>query len=92
MAEKLDGSFSGLWTCELCGHTGTDCTCEHFARNWTRGKDKTLSDAEIMAVFWYQDLIVNRAIDAAYPWGTSPEVDLEIERGGTIARLGGIEW
>lgn len=92
MADKLDGSFSGLWTCDLCGKTGTECTCEHFARNDTRGRDKTLSDAEIMAIFWYQDLIVNLAVDKAYPWGTSPEIDLEIERGYTIGRLGGIEW
>lgn len=90
--DKLDGSFSGLWTCELCSKTGTDCTCEHFDRGYAHGKDKTLSDAEIMAEFWHQDLIVNRAIDAAYPWGTSPDVDKEVERGAAIARIGGIEW
>lgn len=92
MADKLDGSFSGLWTCELCSKTGDECTCEHFDRGYAHGPDKTLTDAEIMAIFWYQDLIVNWAIDRAYPWGTSPEVDTETERGETIARLGGIEW
>ena len=61
--DKLDGSFSGLWTCELCGKTGTECTCEHFARNGTarsRGY-KTLTDAEIMAEYWRGELIKYRA-------------------------------
>jgi hypothetical protein len=53
MADKLDGSFSGLWTCELCGKTGTDCTCEHFDRGFARGKDKTFTDAELAAETWY---------------------------------------
>lgn len=53
MAKALDGSFSGLWTCELCGKTGTDCTCEHFAR-WGSawGPHKHLTDAEIAAEYW----------------------------------------
>lgn len=53
MAKELDGSFSGLWSCELCGKTGTACTCEHFSRwggGW--GSDKELWDAELAAEYW----------------------------------------
>lgn len=58
MSNKLNGSFSGLWTCEICGHTGAECTCEHFAR-WGGGvgPDKTLSGPEIMAEFWRGQMI-----------------------------------
>jgi hypothetical protein len=58
MSDKLDGSFSGLWTCELCGHTGAECTCEHFARGtWARGPDKTLSEAEMASEYWRGQMI-----------------------------------
>ena len=89
---KLDGSFSGLWTCELCGKTGTACTCEHFSR-WGSawGPRKRLTDAEAMAEFWHQDLVVIRAVDRAYPWGSSQEVETESERFATVARIAGIE-
>lgn len=55
MSDKLDGSFSGLWSCELCGKTGTACTCEHYQRDgnvW--GKSKEFSNAEAAAEFWHQ--------------------------------------
>ena len=48
--DRLDGSFSGLWSCELCGGVGAECTCEHFSRGggaW--GPNKELSDAELAA-------------------------------------------
>ncbi len=53
MTKQLDGSFSGLWTCELCGHTGAACTCEHFSR-WggAWGPRKHLTDAETAAEYW----------------------------------------
>lgn len=50
---QLDGSFSGLWSCELCGYSGFLCRCEHFNRGtgaW--GRDKTLTGAEIAAEYW----------------------------------------
>lgn len=53
MSDKLNGSFSGLWTCELCGKTGTACTCEHFNRGtgaW--GRLKTLTEPETAAEYW----------------------------------------
>jgi hypothetical protein len=53
MSNKLDGSFSGLWTCELCGKTGVECTCEHFARNATQGRNKQFLDSELAAELWY---------------------------------------
>lgn len=94
MAEKsqLDGSFSGLWTCELCGKTGTDCTCEHFDRGYARGPDKTLSDAELMAEVWYQEVRGYRAVDRAYPYGNSPEVEREAEISVTLERIAGFEY
>ncbi len=51
--DKLDGSFSGLWSCELCGHTGAECRCEHFAR-WGGGvgPNKELTGPEIAAEMW----------------------------------------
>ena len=55
MSDRLDGSFSGLWTCELCGRTGVECTCEHFSRGggaW--GPDKEFSDAELAAEAYRQ--------------------------------------
>jgi len=54
MSKELNGSFSGLWTCELCGKTGTDCTCEHYDRGYAWGHDKTLSDAELSAEAYRQ--------------------------------------
>ena len=60
MTDKLTGSFSGLWSCEICGETGTGCTCEHFARNSTRGRDKTLSDAELAAEYYRGQIIKYR--------------------------------
>ncbi|UDL16672.1 hypothetical protein SEA_ATUIN_279 [Arthrobacter phage Atuin] len=63
MADKLDGSFSGLWTCELCGKTGTDCTCEHFSRDFpTWGKRKTFSDAELSAELWHAIVLFNGSV------------------------------
>lgn len=50
---QLNGSYSGLWSCDLCGHTGAACRCEHFNRGtgaW--GPDKRLSDAEMAAEQW----------------------------------------
>lgn len=93
MAKQLDGSFSGLWTCELCGKTGAECTCEHFAR-WGvgRGPDKTLTDAELMAEVWHQYIRGYRAVDRAYPWGDSPEVEREAEISVTLERIAGFEF
>jgi len=88
MTKELNGPFSGLWTCELCGKTGTDCTCEHFSR-WggAWGRDKTLTNSELMAEYWHQDLEVIRAVDRAYPWGTSEEVDRESDRWAVLERM-----
>jgi hypothetical protein len=85
---KLDGAFSGLWTCELCGKTGETCTCEHFAR-WGGGigPDKTLSDTELAAEFWRQHMTVVNAIDRAYPWGVSEETERESERFDSLERI-----
>lgn len=53
MADRLDGSFSGLWSCEICGRTGTECTCEHFQRDgWVWGDRRELTDAEAAAEYW----------------------------------------
>lgn len=32
MKNPLDGSFSGLWACEICGYGGFLCRCEHIIR------------------------------------------------------------
>lgn len=79
MSEKLNGSFSGLWTCDLCGKTGTDCTCEHFARNGTVGHDKTLTDAELAAELWYQ-ISVFQGWDGMASIFTENEAGLEVQR------------
>lgn len=53
MADHLNGSFSGLWICDLCGQTGSACHCEHFNRGTgVHGPDKTLTGAEIAAEHW----------------------------------------
>jgi hypothetical protein len=50
---QLDGSFSGLWSCEICGRTGSACTCEHFNRfTGAWGPDKTLTEAEMASEYW----------------------------------------
>lgn len=71
MMDKLDGSFSGLWTCELCSKTGTDCTCEHFDRGFAWGKDKTFSDAEFAAEVWHADSLFHESFYDAEFYGTS---------------------
>lgn len=54
MSNKLDGSFSGLWTCEVCGHTGDECRCEHFQRggNVWGSHGTVLSGSELAAEYW----------------------------------------
>jgi hypothetical protein len=54
MAAKLDGSFSGLWTCELCGHTGDECHCEHYNRggNVWGHHGTVISESELAAEYW----------------------------------------
>lgn len=54
MSNKLDGSFSGLWSCEICGKTGAECTCEHFQRggNVWGHHGTQFSDAELAAEYW----------------------------------------
>lgn len=54
MSNKLDGSFSGLWSCEVCGHTGDECHCEHFQRggNVWGSHGTVLSGPELAAEYW----------------------------------------
>jgi hypothetical protein len=53
VSAKLDGSYSGLWVCDLCGHTGDECHCEHFNRGTgAHGPDKTLTEPELAAEYW----------------------------------------
>jgi hypothetical protein len=94
MSNKLDGSFSGLWTCELCSKTGTDCTCEHFDRGFAWGKDKTLTDAEMMAEVWYARCVSNEAFDDYNYYGTETHLQkfhVEENRMYTLQGLAGAE-
>lgn len=54
MSDKLDGSFSGLWSCELCGKTGDACTCEHYQRggNVWGHHGTVISESELAAEYW----------------------------------------
>lgn len=89
MINKLDGSFSGLWTCELCGKTGTDCTCEHYQRggNVWGWHGTPLSDSEAASECWRQQMECVKAFDRAYPYGDGPEVDLENDRMEILERI-----
>lgn len=50
----LNGQFSGPWVCELCGHSGSECRCEHFQRGgnvWGHW-GTVFSDSELAAEYW----------------------------------------
>lgn len=52
--KALDGSYSGLWSCELCGYSGFMCRCEHFNRggNVWGNHGTQFSGAELAAEYW----------------------------------------
>lgn len=90
MSDKLNGSFSGLWTCELCSKMGTECTCEHFDRGWAWGKDKTLTEAEMAAEVWYARVIYHESFDDAEFYGGGEyrqKFLLERRRAETLERM-----
>ena len=92
---KLDGSFSGLWTCELCSKTGDECTCEHFNRDSAaHGPDKTLTDAELMAEVWYARCVANEWFDDYNYYGTEAHLQkfhVEEDRVYVLQGLAGAE-
>lgn len=74
---------------ECVGDRPKDRLKHEFAKGaeWKRGQAKRLTDVELAAEYWSQQMEVVRAVDRAYPWGCSDEVDIETARICTLERF-----